>query len=184
MRSREKNWSKDLVKNTKYLTLVAVFTSISLVLYYIEMLLPGLDFVAPGVKLGLANIIVLSLLIVYGFKTAFIVFMLRVTLSSFFAAGLSTWLYSFAGGLLSLLIMYVLTKPKKLSFSVIGISVAGSFAFNIGQLFTASVTLGSFKIFYYLPAITVLSLATGVFIGVVSGFLVLRGKSFLNKDMI
>lgn len=153
---------------TKKLTSISLLVSISLVLYYIEFQLPGLDFVAPGIKLGLSNIIVLVTLEIFNFKMALTVLFLKVLLSSFFGAGLSSFLYSISGGLLSLLIMTFLSNFKSRPFSIVGISIAGSFAFNVGQLLMASLILRNFRIFYYLQIVSYLSLATGLFTGIVS----------------
>lgn len=167
------------MNKVRKMLVMALFVSLSLVMYYIENLLPSIQFVAPGVKLGLSNIIILICLVIYGFRDSFTVFFLKTLISSFFAAGFSSFMYSFVGGLFSLVIMFLLLKSKKIEFSLIGISVEGSVFFNIGQLLVASFILNNEKVFYYLPICLVFSVATGVFVGLVS-ILFLKNVSHLK----
>lgn len=155
------------MNKVKKMLIMALFVSICLVLYYFENLLPSVQFIAPGVKLGLSNIVILSCLVIYGFKESFTVFFLKTLISSFFAAGFSSFMYSFVGGLFSLIIMYLLLKVKSVEFSLIGISIEGAVFYNIGQLLVAAIILKNFKIFYYLPAVLIFSIGTGIFVGLV-----------------
>lgn len=82
----------------------------SLVLYFIESMLPGLYFIAPGAKLGLTNIITLSMLYIMGFGDAFAVIVIRILLSSIFGGGMSAFMYSISGGIMSLVAMYLMKK--------------------------------------------------------------------------
>lgn len=167
---------------TKKLLVLSLMISISLVLYYIESILPTVHFIAPGVKLGLSNIIVLICLVGFGFKDTFIVFLLKTILSSFFATGMSSFLYSFVGGVFSLVSMYLLLYKVHIQFSLVGISVAGSFFYNFGQLLTSSLVLQNIKIFYYLPVVSLFSVGTGIFVGLVSIFFIENTKKLIFME--
>lgn len=162
-------------KTTKMI-LIAIMLSISLVMYYIESMLPPINVMAPGAKIGLSNIINLTCLFVFGFQEAFLILFMRIFLSSAFYGGMSTFLYSMIGGIFSIVSMYILKKINFKSVSIVGISVIGSLFFNIGQLVVASIILENKRIFYYLPYMSIISVVTGIFVGITSHFLITRLK--------
>ena len=86
-----------------------VFTSLALILSYVETLIP-ISFGIPGIKLGLANLVIVIVLYTYGGKEAFLLSATRILLSGFLFGNLSMILYSMAGGIFSLAIMVLLRK--------------------------------------------------------------------------
>ena len=76
-----------LKKNTKKLMFMSLMVAYSLILYLIESTLPGLYFIAPGAKLGLSNIVSVTLLYIGGIQMAFSVLIVRIILSSIFGGG-------------------------------------------------------------------------------------------------
>ena len=145
--------------------------ALGMILSYVEILLP-LDFIAYGVKLGLANLISVFLLYRKDFKTAALINLLRILLVALLFGNVMSLVYSLCGGLLSLLVM-VLLKATKI-FSPVGVSVAGGVAHNIGQLIIASIILGSSAVFYYTPVLLIAGVVCGFLIGLVSIFLLAR----------
>jgi len=141
---------------------IALLTAISLVLFLVEGLIP-LPFIAPGAKLGLANIVTVYTLFTLGYRACLLIILLRTGLASFFGGGPTIFLYSIAGGLLSLTIMTILKKTSR--FSLLGISAAGGFAHHVGQLLIASFAANTLAIFRYLPVLGPCGLITGVLIG-------------------
>ena len=141
----------------------------SLILYILETYIPNPFIVFfPGAKLGLTNIITLVSLLIFGFKETFIIVTVRVILSSIFAGPMSYLLFSIGGAYLSLIVMFLVNKIK--GFSVIGVSIAGAIAHNIGQLLVASILVENFLMITYLPFMLATSLVTGLFVGIVSQF--------------
>ena len=86
-----------------------VFTSLALILSYVETLIP-ISFGIPGIKLGLANLVIVIVLYTYGGKEAFLLSVTRILLSGFLFGNLSMILYSMAGGVFSLAIMVLLRR--------------------------------------------------------------------------
>lgn len=164
---------------TKRLVYLSLMVSQSLVLYIIESFLPPISFVAPGAKLGLANIITLSVLYISGFRDAFTVLGMRIFISSMFGGGFSAFLYSISGGLLGLTAMGITKKLHKLDISIIGVSVTGALFFNIGQMLAAAAIIQNLAILVYLPILSYVSVGTGIFVGIVSKFMVER-MSFMK----
>lgn len=159
------------MKNTKRLVLLGLYVSLALALNLFErsFIVP---LALPGAKLGLANIITLTLLLTMGFKDAFTVLVTRIVLGALLGSGPYGMLYSLSGGLLSLVIMYGLTFVNKDRISEIGISILGAFAHNVGQILMAALVINNLRIFSYLPVLFTSALFTGLFIGYVTKFLV------------
>jgi heptaprenyl diphosphate synthase len=152
------------------MVILGLIISQALILHLLEGYMPVL---APGMKLGLANIMTLVTLTFFGFKEALIVIAIRSILGSLLAGGVTAILYSLAGGILSCLVMRCLYYKFRSYFSVIGISTAGAIFHNIGQLSVASWMFGSAGIlFSYLPVLTVAALGTGFFVGLASNYII------------
>ena len=107
-------------KSIKKLCYLALFCAIAIVLSYIESLIP-LYLGVPGAKLGLANVVTLTLLLCFGLKEAFIVMFLRILIVSMTFTNFYMFLYSLSGGLLSLIIMYLFLKTNLFSDIIISI---------------------------------------------------------------
>ncbi len=153
----------------KKMVFLGLMVGYSLILYILETYIPNPFIVFfPGAKLGLTNIITLVSLLIFGFKETFIIVTVRVILSSIFAGPMSYLLFSIGGAYLSLIVMFLVNKIK--GFSVIGVSIAGAIAHNIGQLLVASILVENFLMITYLPFMLATSLVTGLFVGIVSQF--------------
>ena len=143
-----------------------VFTALALIFSYVETLIP-ISFGVPGMKLGLANLVIVVALYRQTAKDAFLVSAVRIVLAGFLFGNLSMILYSLAGSSLSLLGMALLKRSR--GFSVIGVSLAGGVLHNMGQLIVAMLVVETYSIVYYLPVLLISGMVTGVLIGVISG---------------
>lgn len=141
----------------------------ALVVSYIEVLIP-VPVGIPGVKLGLANGVIMVLLFFTTWTRTLEISVIRVVLAGFLFGNPMTIVYSLAGGILSLVIMGLLKKIE--GFSPIGISVGGGVAHNIGQLSVAVFLMENTKIYYYAPVLLITGTIAGIIIGVLSGVLV------------
>lgn len=157
------------MERTSKLALLALLVSLALILHIVENLLP-VPYIAPGVKLGLANTVSLITIVIFGFKEAIMVVLLRTFMGSLLGGVPSSFLFSVAGGFFSTVVMYLLYRGTDARFSLVGISVAGATAHNIGQLLVASIVIENFGIYVYLPVLMVSAIVTGIFIGFVSKY--------------
>lgn len=156
------------------MALLGVLTAGAIVIAILESFIPSVGI--PGVKLGLANIVILIILYELGIVEAIVVNLLRVLVvglirGTFLSMG---FLMSLTGAVLSLGIMilfYLLIKK----FSIIGVSVIGSLFHVTGQLLIATIFLGTAYIFIYLPVIAVSAIITGVFVGIVAQLIIKTG---------
>ena len=161
-------------KSIKKLCYLALFCAIAIVLSYIESLIP-LYLGVPGAKLGLANVVTLTLLLCFGLKEAFIVMFLRIlTFTNFYM-----FLYSLSGGLLSLIIMYLFLKTNL--FSDIIISIMGGIFHNVGQLLVAMLFFSSTVFMYYLPYLMLFGILSGIVIGILGEIIYLKIGNQLKK---
>ena len=148
-----------------------VFIALALIFSYVETLIP-IQVGIPGVKLGLANLVVVVVLYKMGVKEAYTLAVVRVILSGFLFGNLFSIVYSLAGGLLSLTVMVALKRTK--AFSLLVISAMGGVFHNVGQLIMAALVLESLSIGYYLPVLLISGLVTGILIGIISGEMLKR----------
>ena len=158
------------VKNVATLGLCV---ALAMIMSYIESLFP-LNFAVPGIKMGLANIVIIFLLYRMGFGAACVVSLIRVFLVSLLFGNVMMMAYSIAGAVLSLGLMFLLKKSGK--FSVVGVSIAGGVAHNAGQIIMAIILLGAKQIAYYLPVLAVTGTVTGVLIGIAASIVIKRIK--------
>lgn len=148
-----------------------VFVALALIFSYIESLIP-FQIGIPGVKLGLANLIIVIALYKMDLKSAYLLSITRVVLSGFMFGNLFSIIYSMAGGILSLTVMALLKKNQ--GFSILGISIAGGVFHNIGQLIVAMVVVETYSVAYYIPVLLIAGLLTGLVIGIAAGEMLKR----------
>ncbi len=149
--------------STKKITLSALMVALAMILSYIEALIP-FSFGIPGIKLGLANLVVLAALYLFGPVQALLISVVRIFLISITFGSMAALLYSLAGGLLSFAVMLILSKIK--GFSVIGVSVAGGVSHNLGQLIVAALVVENMNLFFYFPVLILAGVITGLLIGI------------------
>lgn len=148
-----------------------VFTSLALIFSYVETLIP-VNFGIPGVKLGLANLIIVTALYKIRLTDVFLLSVVRVVLSGFIFGNYFSIIYSLAGGILSLAVMAFLKRSG--GFSVMGVSIAGGTFHNIGQLLVAMLVVETFSVIYYVPVLLAAGMLTGFVIGVTANEILKR----------
>lgn len=160
--------------NSRKVARYALLIALAMVLSWLESLVP-ITAAVPGMKLGLTNLVVLFALYRMNVMDAAAVSLIRVLLVSFTFGNAYAFAYSFAGAILSLLVMLALKKTGK--FSTIGVSIAGGVGHNLGQIIVAALVLETEKIFFYLPVLMVSGIAAGICIGILGGIIVDRLKT-------
>ncbi len=156
--------------NIKKITLFGLLTAVSMVLSYIEMLLPPIWSAVPGIKIGLPNIIIIFILYKFSVKKAALVSLLRVLMVSLLFGNTMVLIYSFAGAVLSISVMAILKRLNL--FSVVGVSVLGAVSHNIGQTVVAIIILQTKEIAFYMIPLLLSGIIAGVFIGILGGLLI------------
>ena len=153
-------------KNTVLsIALCGVMTSLAIVFGYIEHLIP-MPFGIYGIKLGIANLVVITMLYALNAYSAFTINLLRIILCSMLFGSFTSFWYSLVGGLLSFAVMLILKRTNKLS--PMGVSICGAISHNIGQITVAVILLDEFKIALYLPVLLITGAITGAIIGLIA----------------
>ena len=151
---------------TRKIVLLALLSAAALCLSYVESLFP-LPLPIPGAKLGLGNVMVLLALLLFGFKEASGVLVVKVALSSLLFGSPVSGLYGLCGGILALCGMAFAGRFK--SVSVIGRSMLGAVLHNLGQVLLAVILTGTPKLLIYFTFLCFLALVTGALSGVLAG---------------
>ena len=158
-------------RGARRLTLLALFTAIALTIFMVEAQIP-VPLPIPGVKLGLANLVTMVGLYCMGTKETALISVVRVLLSGILFGPPSAILFGLAGTALSLTVM-ALCKRFRL-FGMVGVSILGGVAHNIGQFLMAAFVVNTFGVFSYLPVLLTAGCAAGALIGLLGGILVGR----------
>lgn len=151
---------------SKRIANIGLMTALAMIFSYVEAVLP-INFGIPGVKIGIANLVVVSGIYILNIKEVWMISMIRIFLMGLLFGNGVSLIYSLSGGVLSLLVMMLIKKPG--IFGIIGVSVAGAVSHNIGQLIAALVVIGNLSIFYYFPVLLIAGVVMGIIIGVLSG---------------
>ena len=159
---------------TRRMARYALLTALAMVLSWLESLVP-VSAAAPGVKLGLTNLVVIFALYRMGLRAAAAVSLARVGLVSMTFGNAYSFAYSLAGAVLSLAVMAVLKRTGK--FSILGVSIAGGVGHNLGQIAVAMAVLGTARLAWYLPALLVSGTLAGAAVGAAGGLVAARVKA-------
>ncbi|MFV0517264.1 MAG: Gx transporter family protein [Aminipila sp.] len=143
----------------------SVLATLGLIFSYIEAIFP-FSVGIPGVKLGIANLVVIIAMYVLGNSYAISINVIRILVAGLLFSGPFGAIYSLAGAITSLLTMIILKKTGW--FSVVGVSMAGGVMHNVGQLIVAASIISNLKVFYYFPVLLFSGMITGIIIGVIS----------------
>ena len=155
-----------------------ILVALAMLFSYIETFIP-FNFGVPGIKLGLANLVVLLGLTFLPAVDVLLISVVRIVLSSLLFGNVMSLWYSLAGGLLSFLCMWLLTRRE--GYSIIGISMAGGVMHNVGQIITAAIIVKTLQLTWYLPVLLVAGLVTGAIIGTVARLLMPRVQKVLDR---
>ena len=147
---------------TKRIATAGLFAALAIIFGYIEFLIP-INIALPGIKLGIANIVVLIAIYKLGWKWALSINIIRVLVSALLFGSVFSAIYSLSGAILSFFIMLALKKWDK--FSILGVSMAGGVFHNLGQLLAACFVMQTADVLYYYPVLLLSGLATGLIIG-------------------
>ncbi|MGN0298704.1 MAG: Gx transporter family protein [Lachnospiraceae bacterium] len=158
----------------KKMTILAVFTTISLTIFMIESTLPALAPI-PGIKLGLSNIVTLVVLALFGWKEAGLVLFMRIFLSCLFTGQIIYTTYSVMGGVFCYITMTFFHWLFQHHFIFLT-SIMGAIAHNIGQILAAYLLVWNGAILVYLPILLISAVLTGLFTGLCAHFFIRQFK--------
>ncbi len=153
--------------NARKITLMAILIAGSIILSIFDSFIPSF---VPGMKLGLANIIILVALYTLGIKEAIIINLVRVYLAALLKGTIFNvgFLMSLSGAILSILIMIIVKSIFKNKISIITVSILGAIFHSGGQILVAIFYFETFNMIFYLPILSLVSVATGILMGLIA----------------
>lgn len=153
----------------KRVAFCSVFVALGLILSYVEALIPiNLIIPFPGFKLGLANLAVLLAFFYFGFYCACAVSICRITLSALLFGSFTSFIFSLAGGILTLTVLFLYKSILHRVNGLLGLCVLCAAMHNIGQCLVCAILFGASVITFYLPYLLFFSLITGSLTGIIS----------------
>ncbi len=162
------------MNRNRKLIFISLLVAQGVVIGLFENMIPFPFAVAPGAKLGLANLITMIAIFTMPKKQSFFLVWLRLILTALLGGTLSTFLYSMSGAMLSYFAMLLVKSLGPKRVSIIGISAAGGFFHNVGQLLTAAVIAKTWTVMLYLPMLSLIGILSGIAIGIAANFLLQR----------
>ena len=156
----------------RYKVYLSLLASLAIVIHTLESAVPT---PFPWLKFGLANIITLTAVILFGLRAGMTVTLLRVFVGTLLTGTFLTPAFFLAasGGIASTLVLALAWRYLNGLFSVIGISILGAFTHTFVQVLVAYLILVKhLEIFLLLPLFLPLSLLGGVISGLGAQFLV------------
>ena len=159
--------------------LYGLLIALAFIFGYIETLIP-VYLGVPGVKLGLANLVTIIVLYALGFLPAVWISLARILLIGFTFGSMSTILFSLAGAVLSLTVMWICRRFSLVD--MVGASILGGVFHNIGQFLVAAYVVRTFGVFSYMPVLLFAGTAAGGVIGLLGGMILKRLRTAL-KDL-
>ncbi|MBP3038274.1 Gx transporter family protein [Bacillaceae bacterium Marseille-Q3522] len=162
-----------MTKNQR-LVFIALLAAQAVVISLVERAIPFPFAVAPGAKLGLANLLTCIAFYTLSKKDTFCVVAIRLMLATLLGGTISTFLYSAAGTLLSFIGMCAVYNLGPKRVSIIGVSVTGAVLHNVGQLLVASWIAQTWTVMLYLPVLSVIGILAGIAVGIAANYLLIN----------
>lgn len=150
--------------STKKIANIAMLVALVIIFSYVEVLIP-INIGIPGVKLGLANLVIVIALYSLDMGDVWLISLVRIVLVGFMFGSLMSIAYSLAGAIVSLIAMMIIKKTD--FFGIMGVSIIGAVCHNMAQIAAAFVVKNN-GIYYYVPMLLIAGVITGGIIGVVS----------------
>lgn len=155
------------MKKSRYIALMGLMLALASALQFLESLIP---IPLPlGVKPGISSIVVMVVLVKFGFASAMTTAVLKSGFV-FITRGATAFCMSVSGGILSVAVMgvfFAASRRSKNGTGILPMSVLGGISHNMGQLAAASVFTGSVLTLSYLPVLVIAGTVSGIFTGIV-----------------
>lgn len=155
---------------TQKLIYIALLSAQAVILGLAERSIPFPFAFAPGAKLGIANLITIIAIYTLPMKDSFKVVIMRLFMTTLLGGTISTFMYSFAGAMLSFFGMLIIKLIGRDKVSIIGVSATGGILHNLGQLLIASTIAQTWTVLLYLPVLSFMGILSGIAIGIAANF--------------
>lgn len=166
--------------SAKHIAILGVFTSLSLLMFIVESLLPPLFL--PGAKIGLSNIFTLLTLFLLGPIDAIILIVARTILGSVITGSLSSLMFSLSAGLASVIVSILIYNYAFNKVSIIALSSLSAVIHNIVQTAVFCLITNTAQYFAFLVYLVPLGVGAGLAVGIITQLIIKYiPKNFLEK---
>ncbi|MCC5890674.1 MAG: Gx transporter family protein [Alkalibacterium sp.] len=159
------------MNRTQKMIYISLLSAQAVILGLVERSIPFPFAFAPGAKLGVANLIIIVAIYTLPFKDSLKVVIMRLLMTTLLGGTISTFMYSFAGAMLSYAGMLIVKFVGGKRVSIIGVSATGGILHNLGQLLVASTIAQTWTVLLYLPVLSFFGILSGIGIGIAANFL-------------
>jgi heptaprenyl diphosphate synthase len=157
---------------------IALLSAYALALHAFESLIP---MPIPWMRIGLANIISLTTLVLFGFRAAIMVTLIRVMVASLFTGSFlgPGFILSLGGGLSGVIAMGTVSYLSRGLFGPVGLSLVGALLHNLTQLFLAYALFIQKKepVLIITPVLMLIGTVSGLVNGLISDLLIRNLKN-------
>ena len=164
------------MEKSRKIALAGLLGALALVFAYVESLFPPLPLMPPGAKPGLSNIVTMLAAGTMGLPYAIFVALIKGVFA-LLTRGAAAGAMSIAGGLLSAAAAWIILTKTEISYITVGIICA--VLHNTGQFFVAYFLTGT-GILYYIPALLIFGICTGVVTGLLLKLVYGRTVKIIN----
>ena len=164
------------MKKTRTVTRLAAFAAAAVLLGYVESLFPP---VAAGVKIGIANTVIIIMLYTESLRNTFSVSLIKVILCMLLFGSMTSFIYSLCGAVVSLAGMY--TAKRSRVFSLAAVSSLGGLLHNMAQLLCAYFIMGK-GVLFHMPVLALTGIFCGAVTGVAAQIIIKRGREIFGKE--
>lgn len=130
--------------DAKRIANMAMLVALAIIFSYVEFMIP-INLGIPGIKLGLANLVIVIALYILKLSDVWIISILRILIIGFMFGSVMSIIYSLAGAIVSLIVMMLVKKIN--GFSIMGVSMIGAVCHNLGQIAVAMIVVETTSIF-------------------------------------
>ena len=173
--------------NIKKIIILAILLSMAIILGYIDKLLP-FKFYMLDIKVGLANIITIITLFIFDKKSAFIIGLLRVIILSLLFINVYNFIISLAAFIISIMFLFISysflydNNINSYDYRIVIMSIISAFFHNMTQIFVVRYITNTTIVYNLITFFAVISIITGILIGIIAMLLIKRIKYIKNID--
>lgn len=157
---------------TKKIVLFSVLLAFSLLTFMLESLFPHVLPIAPYVKIGLSNIFVLFVLVIFGEREALLFVILKCFLGSLILGNWYALPFNLSGGIIGVSVMILFYDTVFPKIGIISVSVLGAIASNIARTIVGAIIMETWWLMTQLPFCALVGVAGGVIVGAAVFFIV------------
>lgn len=160
------------------MAILGLMVALAMILSYLEAIII-LPVAIPGIKVGLSNLLIVTVMYLYSPREAALVNLVRILLSAMLFGTVTGLIFSLSGAVLSFAVMGLFWKAGL--FTVTGVSILGGVFHNVGQLIAAVFLFSSVTLGYYLPVLLLAGLITGAVNGILATVILKRIQHIITE---